>query len=75
MTYQRHPLDIGALVFGLIFLGAVGAWTLFELDVVSGDDAAWLLPFVLIAAGALGVVLAVTKERRAPDSEQERHDD
>lgn len=64
MSYRRHPLDIASLVFGLIFLGIVAAWGLFELDVVSGADSAWILPIVLIGAGALGVVLAATKERR-----------
>jgi hypothetical protein len=64
-TYLRHPLEIAPLVFGLIFLGIVFAWALFELDVVSGGDAAWILPIVLIASGALGIVLAATKDRRA----------
>ncbi|HEX2175746.1 MAG TPA: hypothetical protein VHG70_07525 [Nocardioidaceae bacterium] len=64
MTYQRHPLEIGPLVFGLVFLGIVAAWALFELDVVSGASAAWILPVVLIVAGALGVVLAATKPQR-----------
>jgi hypothetical protein len=63
-TYLRHPLEIAPLVFGLIFLGIVVAWGLFELDVVSGGDAAWILPVVLIASGALGIVLAATKDRR-----------
>ncbi|MGH3314757.1 MAG: hypothetical protein ACRDO0_01315 [Nocardioidaceae bacterium] len=63
-TYLRHPLEIAPLVFGLIFLGIVVAWGLFELDVVSGGDAAWILPIVLIASGALGIVLAATKDRR-----------
>jgi hypothetical protein len=64
MTYQRHPLEIGPLVFGLVFLGIVAAWALFELDVVSGASAAWILPVVLIVAGALGVVLAATTPQR-----------
>jgi hypothetical protein len=63
-TYLRHPLEIAPLVFGLIFLGIVVAWGLFQLDLVSGADAAWILPIVLIAAGALGIVLAATKDRR-----------
>jgi len=62
--YQRHPLDIGPLVFGLVFLGIVAAWGLFELGVVTASDTAWILPIVLIGAGALGVLLAITKPRR-----------
>ncbi len=63
-TYLRHPLEIAPLVFGLIFLGIVVAWGLFQLDLVSGGDAAWILPVVLLASGALGIVLAATKDRR-----------
>jgi hypothetical protein len=64
MSYQRHPLEIGPLVFGLVFLGVVAAWGLFELGVVTAADTAWILPIVLIGAGALGVALALTKPRR-----------
>ena len=64
MSYQRHSLEIGPLVFGLVFLGVVAAWGLFELGVVTAADTAWILPIVLIGAGALGVVLALTKPRR-----------
>lgn len=64
MSYQRHPLDIGSLVFGLVFLGGVAVWGLFELDVLAADDAAWLLPGVLIGAGLVGIALAATKGRR-----------
>jgi hypothetical protein len=60
----RHPLDIAPLVFGLIFLGVVVAWGLFELDVIDVGDAAWILPVVLLAAGTLGIALAATKPRR-----------
>jgi len=70
MNYQRHPLEITPLVFGLVFLGTVAAWSLFELDVVSRSDAGWILPIVLIGAGALGVLLAATKPRRS----REGHD-
>jgi hypothetical protein len=91
MNYQRHPLDIGSLVFGLVFLGGVAVWGLFELDVLAADDTAWLLPGVLIAAGLVGTALAATKGRRdrqehagtahsteTTDTQtlpQERHDD
>jgi len=69
-SYRRHPLEIGPLVFGLVFLGIVAAWGLFELGVVSAADTAWILPIVLIGAGALGVVLALTKPRRTEARDQ-----
>jgi hypothetical protein len=61
----RHPLEIAPLVFGLVFLGVVLAWLLYETEVVSGSDAAWLLPAVLVGAGTLGVVLAALRPRSA----------
>ncbi|MGH3366655.1 MAG: hypothetical protein ACRDOY_05585 [Nocardioidaceae bacterium] len=70
MNYERHPVEIGPLVFGLVFLGIVVVWALFELEVVRSADAAWIIPVVLIAAGALGVVLAATKPRRSGPAEQ-----
>jgi len=70
--YQRHPLDIGPLVFGLVFLGIVAVWGLFELEVVTGADTAWILPVVLIGAGALGVVAALTKPRRTEARQEAR---
>jgi hypothetical protein len=63
--YQRHPLEIAPLVFGLVFLGVVAAWGLLEIGVITAADTAWILPIVLIGAGALGVLLALTKPRRA----------
>lgn len=68
MTYRRHPLELGPLVVGIVFLGIVAAWALVELGVVGLPDAAWLLPAVLIGAGGMGVVLAATKPSRTPVS-------
>jgi hypothetical protein len=68
-TYQRHPLEIAPLVFGLVFLGVVAVWGLFELEVVDRADAAWILPIVLITAGALGILLAATRPGRTQRTE------
>jgi hypothetical protein len=63
MSYQRHPLEITPLVFGLVFLGIVAGWALFEAGVLTGASTVWVLPVVLIAAGALGLVLAAVRPR------------
>lgn len=75
MSYQRHPLEITPLVSGLVFLGIAAGWALFETGVVSGASAAWVLPVVLIAAGALGLVLAATRPRRTTGREYAAADD
>ena len=70
MSFRRHPLEITPLVFGLVFLGIVTGWALFETGVLTGASTAWVLPVVLIAAGALGLVLAAVRpgETTSPES-------
>jgi hypothetical protein len=63
-TYRRHPVQTGPLVIGLVFLGIVAVWAAFEADLVSRDDAAWIIPLVLVAAGGLGIVLAALRPAR-----------
>jgi hypothetical protein len=56
-----HPLDPVSLVAGLIAVAfAVG--TLFQIDV----DAGIAVPIVLVAAGVVGLVTAVLRDRRDP---------
>ena len=51
------------LVVGLVFLGLAALWALSASDVVSSDDL-WLLPGLLILAGAAGLVAALAGSRR-----------
>jgi hypothetical protein len=61
----RHPVSVGHLVMGLVFLGIVGIWALVQTDAVAGDDVRWLLPIPWVVAGAVGLaVSAVTGSRR-----------
>jgi hypothetical protein len=75
MSYRRHPLEITPLVFGLVFLGIVAGWALFETGVLTGASTAWVLPVVLIAAGALGLVLAAVRPRQTTGPEYPGLDD
>jgi len=54
-----HPVNIGHLVMGLVFLTFVGAWALIQTDVVTGDDVHWLLPLPWVVGGAVGLLVAV----------------
>lgn len=54
----RHPVNVGHLVMGLVFLCVVGAWALLQTDTVSGHDLRWLLPLPWVVGGAVGLVAA-----------------
>lgn len=60
---NRHPADVLALVFALVFLGAATAWAAWMHGNLSVDDMAWAVPVVLVVAGLVGVT---TSLRRRP---------
>jgi len=53
-----HPVNVGHLVMGLVFLAIVGAWALIQTDTVSGRDIRWLLPLPWVIGGAIGLAAA-----------------
>ncbi len=53
---KTHPLNVGYLVIGLVFLGLAGSWWLHQIGAVGLDEIRWLLPLVLVVAGAVGLV-------------------
>jgi len=53
-----HPVNVGQLAMGLVFLTAVVAWGLIQSDTVTGDDIRWLLPLPWVIGGAIGLVAA-----------------
>jgi hypothetical protein len=56
-----HPLNVSYLVVGLVFLGIAGSWALRVAGVVDTADARWLVPAVLVLAGAVGLVAFAAK--------------
>jgi hypothetical protein len=60
-TPITHPLNVSYLVVGLAFLGISGSWALRTAGVVSNHQVGWLLPVVLVAAGAVGLVAFAAK--------------
>ncbi|WP_328527274.1 hypothetical protein OG984_15950 [Nocardioides sp. NBC_00368] len=61
----RHPVNIGHLVMGLVFLVFVVVWAL----VVSGtvtirsiEDLRWLLPLPWIVGGSIGLLAALLRK-------------
>ena len=62
-TRPFHPVNIGYLVVGLVFLGVAGVWALHAADLVGTEELGWLLPSILLGAGAVG--LAAIAVRRS----------
>lgn len=68
-TVKRGPVKVGYLVTGLVFLGLAGSWALRESGAVGDVTVGWLLPAILVGAGAIGLVamLASGVRRGPPD--------
>lgn len=63
----RHPVNIGHLVMGLVFLTFVGIWAVIETGtfvVNTVEDLRWLLPLPWIIGGAAGLVATLLSSRR-----------
>lgn len=58
---MRHPLSTAHLVAGLVFLGIALSWALEERGVIDTDGGPWVLPVVLVIAGAAGLLASVAK--------------
>ena len=56
-----HPLNVSYLVVGLVFLGLSGCWALRTAGIIDDNDVGWLLPLVLVIAGAVGLVAFAAK--------------
>lgn len=63
----RHPVSIGHLVTGMVFLSFVAVWALIQLGAVDPHDAhdvRLLLPLPFIIGGAAGLLAAVLRAGR-----------
>ena len=77
---QSRGVGVPHLVMGLVFLGLAGTWLLQEVGVVESVEVQWLLPLILVAAGAAGLLASVARSltrrpRRRPEVTQERVED
>ena len=68
-TSPLHPLNVGYLVIGLVFLGISGAWALHAAGAVDNADVRWLVPLVLVGAGLVGLVAFAAKGVRGSRAE------
>jgi hypothetical protein len=54
-------MSVPHLVVGLVFLGIAGSWGLHELGVIESVQVEWLLPLILVVAGAAGLLASVAR--------------
>lgn len=58
---RTHPLNVSYLVVGLVFLGLAGSWALRASGAVDTTEARWLMPLILVLAGAIGLIAFAAK--------------
>lgn len=73
---KRHPFRWDAIAFGLFFLAVLGQWAVWEMDVLTPDDLAYVAAGLLIVLGVLGIagtaIGARTARRTVPFTPQAR---
>ncbi len=77
----RHPFRWDAAAFGLFFVAVLGQWAVWEQDLLTPDDLAYLAATVLIVLGVLGIAATAIGGRPArrtapftPTPENRHHD-
>ena len=58
-----HPVNVGYLVVGLVFLGIAAVWALQISGVLTAGTLGWLVPAVVMAAGSAGLLATVARGR------------
>ena len=54
-------MSVPHLVMGLVFLGLAGSWLLHEIGVIESVQVEWLLPLVLVVAGAAALAASLVR--------------
>ena len=62
---NRHPFRWDAIAFGLFFLAVLGQWAVWEMDLLTPDDLAYLAATLLIVLGVLGIAGTTISARSA----------
>jgi hypothetical protein len=70
---QSRGTSVPHLVMGLVFLGLAGSWVLHEVGVIESVQVQWLLPLILVVAGAAGLLASLTHglPRSTPTSDED----
>ncbi len=58
---QARGVSVPHLVMGLVFLGLAGSWLLHQIGVIESVEVEWMLPLILVVAGAAGLLASMVK--------------
>ena len=61
---DRQPMSVMHLVMVLVFIGLAGAWALRAAEMIGSVDVEWLIPLVLVVAGAAGLLASLVRNLR-----------
>lgn len=73
VSRAAHPLNVAYLVVGLVFLGIAASWALHTAGMVDAPQMGWLLPLMLVVAGAVGLVAGAAKGLRGAVDDEDHH--
>jgi len=72
---NTHPLKVGSLVAGIIFLGFAATWALAETGAITNPDPGVIFPITLVAAGLVGLLASARSLfRRNSDTQEHPHE-
>ena len=57
----RQQISVPHLVMGLVFLGIAAAWALQAAGVIASVEVQWVVPGILVVAGAAGLLVSLTR--------------
>lgn len=57
----RQQISVPHLVMALVFLGIAGSWALHAAGVIESVEVQWLVPGILVVAGAAGLLVSLTR--------------
>lgn len=63
---NRHPFRAESLIFGLLFLAAVGTWAVWKQDILTARELSLTASGVLIFLGVIGVAATLWQARPSP---------
>jgi len=69
---MKPPINVAALVFGLLFLGVSAMWAFLEFDVMGIGGLEVAAPVLLVSVGLAGLVASLNKVRDRVPADDER---
>ena len=74
-SQNTHPLRVGSLVAGIVFIGFAATWALAELGLIVNPDPGVFFPIILVAAGVVGLLASTRRLFQNSSHAEETSDD